>query len=79
MPAWGSPNACALLEFTEAPTHILRVFHSVDIGITTITCTSHLGHSCFVLELVAGSEQYPDAYTGQHHNRSDPGQPTIVS
>ena len=36
--------------------------HSVDIGITYIT--PHLGHSCFVLELVAGSEQYSDAYTG---------------
>ena len=25
----------------------------------------HLGHGCFVLELVAGSKQYSDADTGQ--------------
>ncbi|KAL3153215.1 hypothetical protein ABBQ38_011965 [Trebouxia sp. C0009 RCD-2024] len=30
-----------------------------------ISCS---GHSCFVLELVAGSDQYSDAYVGQHHN-----------
>ena len=35
--AWASSTACALLEFAEAPTHILRVPYSVDIGITTIT------------------------------------------
>ena len=29
-------TACALLEFAEAPTHILRIFYSVDICITTI-------------------------------------------
>ncbi|KAL3154125.1 hypothetical protein ABBQ32_013654 [Trebouxia sp. C0010 RCD-2024] len=32
VPAWDSPNACALLEFAEAPTHILRVSSSVDQG-----------------------------------------------
>ena len=34
--AWASSTACALLEFAEAPTHILRVSCSVDIGIITI-------------------------------------------
>ena len=33
--AWAPATACALLEFAGAPTHILRVLHSVDIGITT--------------------------------------------
>ena len=28
--------ACALLEFTQASAHILRVSHSTDIGITTV-------------------------------------------
>ena len=37
VPAWDPSNACALLEFAEAPIHILRVSYSVDIGITTIT------------------------------------------
>ena len=36
-----------------------------------------LRNRCFVLELVAGSEQYSDAYTGQHHNQSDSGQPHL--
>ena len=30
-------TACALLEFAEAPTHILRVLYSGDKGITTAT------------------------------------------
>ena len=33
--AWTKP-ACAWLEFTQALTHILRIFHSADIGITAI-------------------------------------------
>ena len=32
-----------------------------------ISCS---GHSCFALELVAGSDQYADAYAGEHHSIS---------
>ena len=35
VPMWMPLTACALLEFIEASTHILRVLYSVDIGITT--------------------------------------------
>ena len=43
-----------LLEFNRPLTHILRVFHSADIGISPTT-PLHVGHGCFVLGLVAGS------------------------
>ncbi len=46
--------------------YILRIPHSVDISITTITPQSWT--CCFVLELVASSEQYSDAYVSQHYN-----------
>ena len=32
---WNPSTACALLEFAEAPTRILRFLYPVDIGITT--------------------------------------------
>ncbi|KAL3135082.1 hypothetical protein ABBQ32_008027 [Trebouxia sp. C0010 RCD-2024] len=35
---------------------------------------SYLGHTCRVLALVAGSDQYSDACIGQHQNQSDAGQ-----
>ena len=34
---WDPSTACALLEFAEAPTRILRFLYTVDIGITTTT------------------------------------------
>ena len=34
---WDPSTACALLEFAEAPTRILRLLYTVDIGITTTT------------------------------------------
>ena len=63
VPAWDPSNACALLEFAEAPIHILRVSYSVDrYNYHQISCS---GHRYFVLELVAGSDQCSDAYIGQ--------------
>ena len=48
VPARDPSTACALLEFAEAPTHILTVLYSVDIGITTAK-SSGLDIAAFVL------------------------------
>ena len=42
----------------------LPIFYSVDIGITTATSPG-FGHSCFVPELVAGSDNHSDAHADQ--------------
>ena len=71
-----SKPLCALMEYAEPATHILSVFFC---WYRYTCCQTHLGHSCFVLKLVAGSDQCSDAYVGQHHNQSDSGQLTDVS
>lgn len=64
--AWAPSIASALLEFAEAPTLILRVPHSVGIGMNTISSP--------VLDVVAWflscGRQQLDAYLGQHHSHS---------
>ena len=44
---------CLIALFKRASMHILRTFHSVDIGIITDT-SSDLSSTCIVLVLVAG-------------------------
>ena len=57
-------NACALLEFTEAPTHTLRVLYSVDIGITNTTSpTLDIAALCLSLWPAA---KLSDAYMAEH-------------
>ncbi len=47
-------NIClCLIALKRASIHILRAFHSADIGITTDT-TSNISSTCIVLALVAG-------------------------
>ncbi len=52
---WTSTCMCLIALFTRASTHILRAFHSADIGITT-EATSNLSSTCVVLALVVNRQ-----------------------
>ena len=59
VPAWDPSGCLCLAGVAEPPIHILRV---LIYNYHQISCS---GHSCFVLELVAGTDQWSDAYVGQ--------------
>ena len=70
VPGWSAFTAYALLEFTEAPTHILRALYRVEVGINT-TASPALDVAALCLST------WPAAYfTIPHHgNASCPDHP----